>query len=172
MRFFTWLFVAMVLCASCLPQPAEGMEPGWRALYEDGKWDRDTTTWIGKGTESRRTPEGLLIADLSTEKGSGRFYMLNWGADPARGAVLEARVRVASCSGNSGVCLLVADGVHEDSLTLFPDRLELTDAKLSAAFDAAAEFHTYRMEIKGTDLRVSVDGELLLDASGRFTSLL
>ena len=170
MRFVTWLLLIPPFCASCLAQPPDALTPGWRPLYEDGKWDPDMTTWIGDGTQSRRTPEGLLIADNSAEKGSGRFYTLNWGADPTSGAALEARVKVVSCSEAWGVSMMVTDGIHEESLTLFPDRLELVDAKLSVAFDAAAQFHTYRMEIKGTDLRLFVDGELLVDASGKFTT--
>ena len=160
----------VVLCRGAAAQPVDGKVSPWRSLYEDGRWDAGVQTWLGNGTHSRRTPEGLLVADPSSEKGTGRFYMLQWSADPRKGAAIEARVKVASCAQPWGVALMVADGVHEEGLTLFPKRLQLENAKQSVDFDAASGFHTYRLEIRGTDVRLVVDGKLLVDGVGKFTT--
>lgn len=144
-------------------------EDAWRSFYRDGRWAAQATGWVGKGTESRRTPEGLHVTDSSTDGGSGRMYLLNWGADPARGAVIEARVKVVSCSEPWGVCLLAADGVHEECLTIYPDRLQLVNARQVIPFAAAGGFHTYRLTVKGEDVSLSADGRLMHDGSGAFT---
>jgi len=160
----------IAVVGSCLAQPSDSPAARWRPLYEDGKWSPHVTAWIGDGTHSQRTPEGLLLADTSAEKGSGRFYQLDWQADPAKGAALEARVKVISCSAPWGVTMMVADGGHEEGLTLFPDRLELENAKETVPFDTVSAFHTYQLAIKGTDLQLLVDGKVLVDAAGRYTT--
>lgn len=159
---------AFCVCASA--EPADDVGQALQSLHEDGCWAPGTTAWIGDGTRSQRVAEGLLVADDSTEAGSGRFYMVNWGAAPQRGAALHARAKVTSCSASWGVCMMVADGVHEECLTIFPARLQLENAKLTVDFDAASDFHTYRLAIQGTDVRVEVDGKLILDAAGKFTT--
>lgn len=141
-----------------------------RAFYEKGTWHLNATSWIGDGTRSELTDEGLLIADESTQTGSGRCYLLNWEADPAKGAALEARVKVVSCSAPWGVSMMAADGVHEEGLTLFPDRLLLPHSGLSAPFNTTDGFHTYRLEVKGKDVRAYVDGRLLIDGVGKYTT--
>ncbi|MCX6992931.1 MAG: sialidase family protein [Kiritimatiellaeota bacterium] len=169
---YTFGICAMLLVgfSSCIRPPTGGSAREWRPFYEDGRWERDTTAWIGGGTESRHTADGLLVADTSTQKDSGHMYMLNWHADPAKGAAIEACVRVVSCSAPYGVSMMAADGIHEESLTIYPNRLQLENAKLSVDFDAAGGFHTYRLVIKGVDVRLFVDGKLMVDASGKFTS--
>ena len=79
-------------------------------------------------------------------------------------------MKVAACSGPWGVALLAADGVHEEALTLYPHRLQLENAKQGVDFDAAGGFHTYRLEIEGTDVRLFVDGKMLLQGKGKFTA--
>lgn len=149
--------------------PVRGGEGPWRVFYENGCWEMGADAWIGDGTRSRRTSEGLLVADTSTKAGSGRSYRLPWRADPAKGAAIEARVKVLGCSQGRGVHIMAADGVHEEGLTLYPHRLQLENAQRSVEFDAAGAFHTYCLEIQGTDVRLRVDGKLLVDAPGKFT---
>jgi hypothetical protein len=142
----------------------------WRPFYDNGKWAVGATAWLGDGTHSQRTEEGLVVADTSTEKGSGRHYTLDWRADPAQGAALEARVKAVSCSQPWGCGMSVADGVHEESLSIFPDKLLLVNAKQEFPFDAGGGFHTYRLEIKGEDVRLLADDRLLFDGAGSFTT--
>ncbi|MGQ9733059.1 MAG: sialidase family protein [Candidatus Zipacnadales bacterium] len=149
---------------------AEAQDNGWQVFYEDGKWALDAGGWLGEGTSSERTAEGLLVRDPSTEQGTGRTYQLRWQADPDQGAALWARVKVVSCSQAWGVHMMVADGIHEEGLTIFPDRLLLVNAKREFPFKAGGDFHEYRLEIKGKTLRLFADGELLLDDVDAFSS--
>jgi hypothetical protein len=160
---------SLLLLALALPLRA-GADHPWQVFYEGGKWAPNATGWVGDGTHSKRTDEGLSVSDPSTEKGSGRMYQLNWQDDPARGAALEARVKAVACSQPWGSGLMVADGVHEESLTIYPDRLQLVNAKQAVPFDAAGGFHTYRLEIRGQDLKLFADGKELYDGAGKFTS--
>jgi len=77
-------------------------------------------------------------------------------------------VKVVSCSQPWGVSMMATDGVHEEAVSLFPDHLSLVNAKKSVDFDAAGDFHTIRLEVKGEDVRLYADGELVIDAGGEF----
>lgn len=160
----------LLLLAHALPTARADDEPPWRVFHEDGRWAADTTAWIGDGTRSERADDGLVVSDSSTEGGSGRMYQLRWQADAERGAALEARVRAVSCSQAWGSGMMVADGAHEESLTIFPDRLLLVNAKKEIPFDAAGDFHTYRIAIEREDIRLFVDGELIYEGLGQFTT--
>lgn len=156
------------LAALCCP-PGAAQGPGeWRYMYHEGQWDPQASGYTGHNTRSELVDGGLLICDTSTQKGSMRNYGLNWGADPEAGAAVEARVKALSCSQPWGLCIMVADGKHEEAFTLFPDRLLLANARLSADFDASSAFHTYRIEIQGEDIRLFADDRLLIDGTGKF----
>jgi len=161
----SWL---MLLFWIALPVLLEAADPSWRVFYENGEWAVNASGWLGEGTHSERTDAGLLVRDPSTERASGRMYMLEWGAVPKKGAAIEARVRVISSSGSLG--LVAADGVHEESLNIYLDRLELAHAKVVVPFNSRGAAHTYRLEIEGEDVRLLVDGKLLYDGKGKFLS--
>ena len=109
----------------------------------------------------------LRIVDASTT--GLLMYRARWNADAAGGTELEARVKLVKASaGPCGQCLDFADGVHEDSLTLYPNRVGLWYAKLEYSMDTTAEYHTYRVAIRGEDVRIFVDGKLAIDGKGEF----
>jgi len=108
----------------------------------------------------------LLIADRSSERGSYLYYSYPWNVDPAIKATVE--VRAKALSGHSGI--IIANGVAEDELHIYPDRIGLLRAGLSHAMDAASDLHDYRVEIEGSDIRVFVDGELVIDGPGKLTA--
>lgn len=118
------------------------------------------------GTEAKMQDGALLIVDRSSERGSYLYYSYPWNVDPAIKATAE--VRAKALSGHSGV--IIANGVAEEELHIYPDRIVLLRANLSHAMDAASDFHDYRVEIEGSNIRVFVDGELVMDAPGKFTN--
>ena len=65
--------------------------------------------------------------------------------------------------------VIIGHGVATDRLVLYPDRIETHVSRLRFEMDTTDDFHTYRIWIRGEDLLVYVDGELLLDATGKFT---
>jgi hypothetical protein len=145
--------------------------PGWKQDDFSGK-DGAKPEWFGGGNPrvSAVYRDGcLLIADKGTVQGDMVTTQKGWCANPEAGASLEARVKVVSCEGLAGVMIGFSDGVSEDILTLYTDRIELYRAKLSHKMDTTAGFHVYRVDIKGDDVLVSVDGEPVIDGKGAFT---
>jgi hypothetical protein len=112
----------------------------------------------------------LLLADRST----GATDMFNlaypWHISPEALTVVEARVRVLDSTDPLGVCIRVANGAAVEYLSLGKDQIRLYHAKLSCPLDAAGDLHTYRIVMKGNDIRVYVDGTLKLDGAGKLTT--
>lgn len=146
----------------------EGKAPGdgeWSIRYEGDRlpqkpWRRDT----GSGRTMEAVVDGALrVADRGTESGDYHYWRCAWGADPDGKAVVEARAKVVSGSS----FLLLSNGVGEERLGLWPDRVELHfNRGKRFAMDTAGDFHVYRVEMEGKDLRVYVDGQLRIDAPG------
>lgn len=109
----------------------------------------------------------LRILDDGTEQGDLLIFQRSWAAVPELGAACRARVKVIGCTGLAGVMIGFSDGQHEDLLTLYPDRLELYHAKLSAPFDTTDDFHDYQVDIKGADVTVRADGKVVIDGAGK-----
>ncbi|OGV71029.1 MAG: hypothetical protein A3K19_03115 [Lentisphaerae bacterium RIFOXYB12_FULL_65_16] len=140
---------------------------------EDFEGTKLKLPWYTPGANSRVTvglSEGAMhLTDAGTQPGDLLFPTKQWAADPTRGAAVEACVKVVDCQGAAGVMLMVADGVHEDSLTLYKDRIRLEKAGLERAMDTTGDFHIYRIDIRGPDIAVSVDGRRAIDGKGKFT---
>ena len=114
--------------------------------------------------------DGVLhVRDDGTSRGELQFISQSWGAISDRPHCVEARVKVASCSGPAGVIVLAADGIHEVGLTLFPDRIEIHRLDVCAKVNLANDFHVVRLEMVGDDAVVKVDGRVVLDLTGKST---
>ena len=146
-------------------EPSALAADDWSVVYEGGRkpgrpWNRD------RGSD--RTPEevvegSLFIADRGEVSGDYLYYRYPWGADPEGEAVVEARAKVESGSS----FIIVSNGTSGERLGLWPDRIELFHhGNLQYKMDTTDDFHLYRMELKGQDLKVHVDGELRIDAPG------
>lgn len=128
--------------------------------------------WSCRETEgcSFAVEDGALrVEDNGTSQGQLQFISFGWGATADRPHAVEARVKVASCSGSAGVTLLAADGVREIGLTLYPDRIEIHRLEVRAEVDLETDFRVVRLEMAGDDALVKVDGEVLLDLTGKST---
>lgn len=123
----------------------------------------------GENTRSELVDGTLHIVDAGTGPGELHCYAQQWGARPERGAIVRATVKLVDCTDRSGMCVLVADGVHESGLTLYPDRISLGHLDLEYAMDTTDDFHTYEIRIAGTSIEVWVDGRLALDGWGKFS---
>ena len=159
----------VLLLAALPPNPAQG-EGDWQSFYDGGFKVATARAWVSDLTRSAKTAQGLHIVDPSQEKGSARLYTAPWNVDPEKGVEAEARLKSVSCSEGWGVVLSLADGVHEEGITFYPDRVELSHAGVSAAFNTADAFHTYRVRCQGNDIQVWADGRLLIDGKGKFTA--
>jgi hypothetical protein len=146
-------------------EPAAFAPSDWSIVYDGSAkpgrlWRRDP----GSARIEEELEDGSLrIADRGDVAGDYLYYRYAWGADPQGEAVAEARVKVVSGSS----FLIVTNGVGGERLGLWPDRVELFHKpSLRYKMDTTGDFHLYRMELKGADLKVYVDGELRIDAPG------
>ncbi|MBM4045798.1 MAG: exo-alpha-sialidase [Planctomycetes bacterium] len=158
--------VLVAFGSACLAGEAKGE---WTVEFDgaalpSGAWHASP----GQNTEMKVEDGALRILDRGTERTQLCFVSTGWQCEPRYGAVVEARVKVLACSGRAGMCLLVADGVHEQCFTLYPDRIVAEDADLEAKADLAKDFRVVRVEIKETDFKLRVDGAALLNGAGKF----
>jgi len=131
----------------------------WRRLFSNSDWVEE----VRDGA--------LFFADRGTGPDDWTNLAYPWVVNPDREVVAEAQVKVIDTTAPLGVCIRVANGRAVEYLTLQKDRVGLHFAKLSYPMATTDRFHTYRLELKGRDLRVYVDGELRLDGTGKFTTL-
>jgi hypothetical protein len=162
----------LVMCAgTCV-----AAEAPWHVFHDftSGFGVQPSGAWIGEGARSESTADGLRVLDESTGANSGRLYYYHWNVKPVEGAVVEARLKVLQASEAWGTCLNVADGVAEEDVSFFPDRVRLSYAKVEAPLPVSSQassgdgFHTYRIVFRAPDIRVYADEKLLLDGAGKF----
>ena len=128
----------------------------WRRLFQNSAW-----------TEEVRDG-ALFLSDRGTGADEWANLVYPWSAVPGRLAVAEAQAKVVASSDPLGVCMRVANGGAVDYLVLEPARIGLRFADLWRDMDTTTDFHTYRVAVRGSDIRVYVDGALALDGKGKF----
>lgn len=154
--------VEITLDPAALAKPDE-----WTAVYDGSRlpqrpWVSDSGS---KRTEEKVEQGSLFIADRGDQPGDYHYWRLPWGADPAAETVVEVRAKVRS--GSSYV--LLSNGVSHERLGLWPDKIDLwANRGIQYKMDTTDDFHVYRVVMRGRDLRVFVDGQLRLDATGKF----
>jgi len=146
-------------------EPSALASDDWGVVFDGSRkpgrhWNRDH----GSTRTVEEIAEGaLLIADRGQVSGDYLYYRYPWGADPDGEAVVEARTKVKSGSS----FIIVSNGIGGERLGLWPDRIELFHHRnLQYKMDTTGDFHVYRMELRGHDLKVYVDGQLRIDAPG------
>jgi hypothetical protein len=150
-----------------LNEQSPNQDDPWDIVYQGDRkpsppWHRDRGS---ARTEERLADGALFLADRGTDNGDYLYWRFPWGADPAEETIVEARARAVSGSSY----LIVSNGSASERLGLWPDHIDLwSNRGLRYDLDARSEFHVYRVVMKGQDLKVYVDGQLRLDASGKF----
>ncbi|MCX6992316.1 MAG: sialidase family protein [Kiritimatiellaeota bacterium] len=148
---------------------AQAKEEGWIYLF-DGKALLEGMVTSPEASK-QITDEGLSIGAPST-KHENAYYFVPWMANPDFGAIVEARLKTIRCTGTYGNTIALCDGVHEAYFTFFPDVITLSgwpdQPYCKVPFRTDDQFHAYRIEIKGTDLKLFADGKLVLDGKGQF----
>ncbi len=125
-------------------------------------WTRDPGS---ERTEEELIDGSLRIADRGEVSGDYHYYRNAWGANPGEPLVIEARAKVVADSSY----VLFGNGDAHERLGLWPDRIDVwSNSDLRYDMDTTDDFHDYRIETVGDDLKVYVDGELRIDAPGQF----
>ena len=148
-------------------------KPGEERQAREGEWDvayagtaKPQPPWHTDPPRKSQVVEmregALLLADRGEAGGDYCYYTLPWSVDPAAESVIEARVRVVSGWNN----LLISNGVANERVSLYPDRVAFYEAKREYRMDTTDRFHTYRVTLRGEDIKVYVDDVLRLDGTG------
>lgn len=163
------LLLALIVGAGASWPPAGELD--WASEYvAEAPPDASVPYWAGDpgpGTSPALEEDGLRIVDASSETGSLCRYHRGWRIDPDAGGAVEAVIKVIDNDGKAGVGFMLADGVHEAHLTLYPDRIDINFGQIEVPFDTTGRFHTYRLATRGQDLLLWVDGEQVVDGEGQ-----
>lgn len=143
----------------------------WTLVWDADAGEKPKAPWYrdpgSVRTEEKLEDGALFIADRGTVSGDYHYYRWAWGWRPGEPVTVEARVKAVS----GGSFLIIGDGVTHERLGIWPDHIDLYMHKdIRFDMDTTDDFHTYRMESEGEDLKVYVDGQLRLDGTGTFTS--
>jgi hypothetical protein len=161
--------MAITLCATCF---AVTTIPNEDWMKEDFTKSHARAPVEARAANPRLTAGVVDGAFHLVDGGSGKGDLLtvqkSWCAVPEYGAACRAFVKVVRCTGMAGVMIGFSDGVHEDILTLYEDRIELYRAGCKHAMDTTDAFHEYQVDIRGTDVWVSVDGRQVITGNGAF----
>jgi len=145
----------------------ESHDPEWKVIYEGT--DMPRPPWICDSLKQDLICEvkdgALLIADRGEKNGDYIYCGYPWNTDPDEQSVVEVSVQVLSGWNN----VIVSNGLAYERVSLYPDRVAFYEAKTEYAMDTTDQFHTYRIVLKKKDILVYVDGELVLDGTGKFT---
>ena len=172
---------AVFIVLACPAFAGDAAWPPGGDLEWDGIYDATDTpmasipSWresMGPNTEYILEEEGLRIIDRGTESGNLHFYSMSWRARPEDGAVVEGHIKLVDNTSRAGAFLHASDGAHETSVTLYPGYISVhigDDEEIRHEMDTTDRFHTYRLAIRGNDFLVWVDGELVIDGTGRLT---
>lgn len=151
----------------------------WLVEY-DGK-ELPGAPWFPVGTPKASLENGALkLHDDGKELG---HYRAGWRlAAPDDEIIVEATVKAGLITGSqprkpatslwpwrdgAPVMVQVSDGRHQEGLVLFPAQAaSFTDRFIP--MDTANRFHTYRLVIHGTDMRMFVDGQPKVEGQGAF----
>lgn len=172
--------LAATCCFSCQVMSEEDGSLRWLAEF-DGKSLPSSSVWTTHGQPDAMMQDGALrVADTSKE-GSG-FFRAGWKPVAGNEIIVEATVKVGETTGaiskpgsrsiwpwrdGAPVSVLVSDGKRQEGLVLYPDRVSTWTDRF-VEIDAAKEFHTYRLTIRGTDMSVAVDGAVKVKGEGAF----
>ena len=124
----------------------------WDAIYRGDKMPQAPWFYAPNGAAAAKVEDGaLLISDLGTTNGERVLVNYLWRLSPEDELTVAANVKVKSCSGVAGNCILIANGVCEELITLYPDKVVLEHSKLSHSIDTTRDYRTYRVLVKGSD---------------------
>ena len=139
----------------------------WALQYEGG--GKPALPWTidrgSKNTTVESADGALLIADRGENGGDYQYVRYGWGAEPGGKFEIEADVKVIAGSNY----MIINDGQAHERIGLFPDHVELWSERAKRHdVDLTDRFHTIRVTCDGGDLQVLVDGQLAIDAPGKF----
>lgn len=150
----------------------------WLVEYQGDKLP--AAPWTAVASPQATLEDGALrLVDSGSDFG---HFRAPWRADDGQEIVVEAEVKVNSVTGaiagkstnslwpwrdGAPVMLQVSDGRHQEGLVLFTSQAaSFTDRFIPMS--TTNGFHTYRLVIRGNDMRITVDGRQQVEGQGAF----
>lgn len=154
---------------SLLPTASGEEDSGWSLIYDGDEIPSEpwmTTLPVKSDAIEIKVEDGaLLIADRGEVVGDYHYYHHEWGAEPNKKNIVEARVKVVSGSS----FLIFSNGHSAERFRLSPGEIGFHHSRATKLnMDTTSDFHTYRLEMQDDDLLVYVDGELAFDLTDKF----
>jgi hypothetical protein len=111
----------------------------------------------GNGVTATVASGILHVIDNSTDWGTKVKWARSWGASPAIGTTLLARVKCNATGGDTTVLgnLFVEDGTNREQLKIMTDRIA---TETGSPYDLdGTQWHTYRITTKNKNFKVYLD---------------
>lgn len=127
--------------------------------------------WGVDGEAKVEIANGVLEAETSVD--SAYALGRDWVAKPGEGCYVRLRLRMLTYKGNRGVggaALRIADGAHEQVILFSTDSIVAFGTQLTHQEDLTNDFHDVRVGCAGRDFYVELDGRLVIDGKGRFST--
>lgn len=171
---------ALLLITSCslLPLSSYSYETidAWDLVYEVDAQPDNQVYWspTKAGAPKVEAERGLLHLDTTSSLSNKLSFSHSWDINNATGLIVEAKLKLQAFTGDTGlggVGIYVADDVREEALIVRPKGILLYNSNLAYNWgtnEKSADYHVYRIETEGTDIRVYVDGILRIEGIGRF----
>jgi hypothetical protein len=146
---------------------ASALADSWTLVWENSQLPGYPWTKMGFAQDyvAEIRDGKLLLADRGRGPGDYAFFQTSFAIRPEDQVVVEVCMKLLS--GWSSV--VVENGVSSEEVMFYPDRIKAEHSGLSCPMVTTDAFHTYRMVIQQQDLKVYADGQLRIDARGRFT---
>lgn len=141
----------------------------WTGRYE-GDVLPTAVGWTPVGSAGSATPSGGELTINTLGSNGGRYYEINPAFDNALGSVVETRLSVDGSDGGGMLYLSMADGRRALDFNIYGDQIIETNSVMSYPFPAPGPgLHTFRIEFRGDDFRVFMDGNTtpVIDGTGR-----
>ena len=143
--------------------------PVWKGEYSGIA--RPERPWrITKNGSTRiavdESSSALRILDEGKFGNEMAYVSREWELRPGRTVEIDVSLKVLSCSAPGGCMLRVADGVHEEAFTFFPDRIYTNRSGLTHKMDLASGFVDLRISLDGDSFAVRSGNSLLIDGKG------
>ena len=144
-------------------------------LYQ-ADWSNGLNGWIGGG--EWKVLDGILINDGTSNNNCGKLSIIPHLQPKISDYAIEVRMQVIRTTGSGSSCfaLNARSGYNNGHIIEYIGNIgccgdiEIYDASnynqfIRTSFDPSGNWHTYRFEVKGTDLKLLIDGTAIAEAS-------
>lgn len=150
----------------------------WEVEYNVSTLPHNFISWeLYPGSQKKIMKAENDLLHINTIRSTSDFILFyrNWNANNNNGFIIEAKVKLEQYIGskNHGGCgIWFGDNLKEEVLLILPTGILLNTSKLFYNWqgdeNTPNKYHIYRIEAKGNDLKIYIDGILKIDGTNQF----